>query len=157
MTTFTIVRAEAGEKLGAIRELFREYAGSLSFSLCFQNFDEELAALPGDYASPSGALFLALFGHEAVGCVALRRLGSGTGEMKRLYVRPQYRGFGLGRLLCKTLIAEARELGYDRLRLDTVESQMREAVALYRKAGFQDIAPYRPNPLDGVLYMELKL
>jgi ribosomal protein S18 acetylase RimI-like enzyme len=125
--------------------------------LCFQSFDEELKNLPGAYAAPSGRLLLAQYGEQAAGCVALRKLEANVCEMKRLYVRPAYRGTGLGRILVERVIAEARTIGYERMRLDTVASSMQDAIALYRKLGFREIAPYRDNPIEGALYMELLL
>ena len=139
------------------RELFLEYARSLGFSLCFQNFDKELAELPGDYEPPSGRLLLATYETELAGCVALHKLDEEICEMKRLYVRPKFRGKGLGRALAETIINEARAIGYKRMRLDTVEPVMKDAVAMYRRVGFKEIAPYRPNPMPGTLYMELGL
>lgn len=151
------VQAESAEQIATVRELFLEYAQSLGFSLCFQGFDKELAGLPGDYAPPDGRLLLADFGGEVAGCVALHKIDDLTCEMKRLYVRPQFRGKGLGKVLAERIIHEAREIGYKKLRLDTVEPVMRTAVAMYRQLGFQEIAPYRPNPIEGALYMELEL
>jgi putative acetyltransferase len=137
--------------------LFLEYARSLGFSLCFQNFDKELAELPGEYAPPDGRLLLAEYGGELAGCVALHRLEPETCEMKRLYLRPKFRGKGLGRVLAERIIGEAREIGYKRMRLDTVEPVMKDAVAMYRRFGFREISPYRANPMPGTLYMELDL
>jgi putative acetyltransferase len=139
------------------RELFLEYAKSLGFSLCFQDFDKELAELPGDYAPPDGRLLLAEFEGTLAGCVALHKLEQHICEMKRLYLRPSFRGKGLGRMLAETIIAEARSLGYRHLRLDTVEPVMKDAVAMYRRFGFREIAPYRSNPMAGAMYMELDL
>ena len=153
----TIFQAESAAQLAAVRELFGEYARSLNFSLCFQNFDRELAELPGDYSPPEGRLLLADFRGETAGCVALHPWKAGVCEMKRLYLRPQFRGKGLGRILAETVIAEARKIGYQRMRLDTVEPVMADAVAMYRKLGFRPIAPYRANPMPGTLYMELEL
>lgn len=140
-----------------MRALFLEYADSLGFSLCFQSFDQELAGLPGDYAPPQGRLLLARTGGEAAGCVALHALEPGVCEMKRLYVRPRYRARGLGKALLNTVLSEARAIGYHRMRLDTVESVMQDAVRMYRAYGFREIAPYRENPIAGALYMELSL
>jgi len=150
-------QAESLAQLAQARELFLEYAQSLGFSLCFQNFDQELADLPGDYAPPEGRLLLAQLDGQLAGCVALHKLEPGICEMKRLYLRPQFRGKGLGRALADSIIAEARQIGYLRMRLDTVEPVMKDAVAMYRKLGFREIAPYCPNPMAGVVYMELQL
>jgi putative acetyltransferase len=152
-----LIQAESPSQIAQARELFLEYAQSLGFSLCFQNFDQELAKLPGDYAPPDGRLLLAECEGELAGCVALHKLDQSICEMKRLYLRPQFRGKGLGRALAEGIIAEARQIGYQRMRLDTVEPVMKDAVAMYRRFGFKDIAPYRPNPNPGVLYLELQL
>jgi|SRR5437867_2491647 len=152
-----IVQVDLTEQVSAVRELFLEYARSLNFSLCFQSFEKELAELPGDYTPPDGRLLLATYDSQPAGCVALHKLDQGICEMKRLYVRPGFRGKGLGRVLAERVVADAREIGYKRLRLDTVEPVMRDAVALYRKLGFREIAPYRENPIEGALYMELEL
>jgi len=147
--------------MAQVRELFLEYAGSLGFSLCFQNFDKELAELPGSYAPPEGRLLLAYFETKLAGCVALHALDSGTDgarvcEMKRLYLRPQFRGRGVGLALVESITAEAHALGYASMRLDTVEPVMKSAVAMYRRVGFREIAPYCANPMEGAVYMELK-
>jgi putative acetyltransferase len=155
--TLIFAQVKSALQIAQARELFLEYAQSLGFSLCFQNFDQELAELPGDYAPPAGRLLLAEFDAQLAGCVALHKLDSAVCEMKRLYLRPQFRGRGLGRLLAEKIIAEARLIGYERMRLDTVEPVMKDAVAMYRRFGFKDIAPYCPNPNPGVLYMELQL
>jgi GNAT superfamily N-acetyltransferase len=152
-----IVEAEDPASVESVRTLFAEYAVSLGFSLCFQNFDQELAGLPGSYRRPDGRLLLARMGDADIGCVALRRIGPQTCEMKRLYVRLAMRARGVGRHLAGAAIAAAREIGYAKMRLDTVEPLMPEAVALYRQLGFHPIDPYTPNPLDGALYMELDL
>jgi ribosomal protein S18 acetylase RimI-like enzyme len=152
-----MVQAETATQVAQARELFLEYAQSLGFSLCFQNFDAELAGLPGDYAPPDGRLLLATVEDQLAGCVALHKLDSNTCEMKRLYLRPQFREKGLGRALTNRIITEARQIGYHRMRLDTVEPVMKDAVAMYRKLGFREIDPYRANPMAGALYMELDL
>jgi putative acetyltransferase len=151
------VQVQSDSQIEQVRQLFLEYARSLGFSLCFQNFDQELANLPGDYSPPYGKLLLAEFEGELAGCVALHKLENEICEMKRLYLRPQFRGKGLGRALATRIIAEARDLGYSRLRLDTVESAMQDAVAMYLKLGFRKIDPYCENPMPSALYMELVL
>ena len=153
----SIQQAESPAQMGQARELFLEYAQSLGFSLCFQNFDKELAELPGDYAPPGGRLLLAEIKGELAGCVAMHKFQDGICEMKRLYLRPKFRGKGLGRVLAETVITEASKQGYRSMRLDTVGPVMTDAVAMYRKLGFREIAPYRPNPMPGTLYMELEL
>jgi ribosomal protein S18 acetylase RimI-like enzyme len=154
-----LFRATLPEHIEQIRALFLEYGSSLGFSLCFQSFDEELKSLPGAYSPPSGRLLLARCGDHAGGCIALRRIEAGICEMKRLYVRPGDRGLGLGlgRMLVELLIAEARAIGYERMRLDTVGSAMQDAIALYRRVGFKEIAPYSNIPIESALWMELVL
>jgi ribosomal protein S18 acetylase RimI-like enzyme len=154
---FSFAQAESPAQISQARELFLEYAQSLGFSLCFQNFDKELANLPGDYAPPEGRLLLAEYDHQLAGCVALHKLAPGICEMKRLYLRPQFRGKGLGRALADRIISEARQIGYQGMHLDTVEPVMKDAVGMYRKLGFKEIAPYCTNPVAGALYMELQL
>jgi putative acetyltransferase len=156
------LQADSPGQVAQARELFLEYAKSLGFSLCFQNFDQELAGLPGDYAPPDGRLLLAYHENRLAGCVALHKFEGEIGgvkicEMKRLYLRPQFRGKGVGMALVVSVIDEARKVGYARMRLDTVEPIMKNAVAIYRRFGFREIAPYRPNPIEGALYMELEL
>ena len=153
----SIQQAASPAQIGQARELFLEYAQSLGFSLCFQHFDKELAELPGDYAPPSGRLLLAEFEGELAGCVALHKFEANICEMKRLYLRPKFRGKGLGRVLAETIIAAAQTIGYKTMRLDTVEPVMKNAVAMYGRLGFREIAPYRANPMPGTLYMELEL
>jgi ribosomal protein S18 acetylase RimI-like enzyme len=149
--------------IDSIAGLFREYAASLGFSLDYQDFESELAALPGKYAPPQGALLLARVEGEAAGAVALRRLGPGTCEMKRLYVRPRHRGERLGngqsigRSLAYRIVDAARAAGYRRLRLDTIGDRMEAAIKLYRSMGFVEIAPYYQSPVPGTVYMELVL
>lgn len=152
----TLRLAQTPEDVETARLLFKEYAASLGFDLCFQGFDRELAGLPGEYAPPAGRLLLLVEDGRAAGCVALRRFGPDACEMKRLYVRPEFRGRSLGRELTEAAIREARGLGYARLILDTVPF-MAAAIALYRALGFHEIAPYRPNPIPGALFFELRL
>ena len=152
-----MMQAETPAQIAQARELFLEYAQSLGFSLCFQNFDRELAGLPGDYAPPGGRLLLAEYRGQLAGCVALHQLAPGVCEMKRLYLRPQFRGKGLGRVLAETVIAAARSTSCRKMRLDTVEPVMPNAVAMYRRLGFKEIEPYCANPMEGALYMELEL
>jgi len=136
--------------------LFREYSKLVAEALCFQNFGQELEALPGVYAPPGGALWIARDAGVAAGCVALRRLDSGTGEMKRMYVREPYRRSGLGRRLAFEAIGAARNLGYKRLVLDTLP-KLTNAIALYRDLGFRETGPYLACPTPGAVCFELKL
>ncbi len=154
----TIIRlAHSDSDLAAIKALFLEYAESLGFSLCFQGFDQELATLPGRYAPPAGRLLLAVLDDVPVGCVGVRALEeAGVCEMKRLYVRPAGRGHGLGWELACAAVAAAREIGYRRMRLDTLASMV-SADAIYRRLGFRPIEPYYHNPHPEVRYFELDL
>ena len=152
-----LIQVESGERVQQARGLFEEYAAWLGFNLCFQNFDKELSELPGDYAPPNGCLLLAVENDQVAGCVALRKIGKGIGEMKRLYVRPEFRGKGLGRTLTETIIETARGLGYQRLRLDTLPGKMDQAIAMYRSLGFKDIERYYNNPYEAAAFMELIL
>jgi putative acetyltransferase len=154
-----IRRAVTAAEIAQARVLFEEYAASIGVDLCFQNFSEELATLPGAYAPPRGALLLAGTALRPSGCVALRPLPDGdplTGEMKRLYVRPDARGSGLGRSLALQTIAEASAIGYRELKLDTLPT-MAAARTLYASLGFRECAAYYRNPIDGVVYMSLAL
>lgn len=151
-----LVPALSATEVAACRELFTEYQRGLGVSLCFQGFDAELAGLPGDYAPPRGRLVLALIAGRPAGCVALRPLSHRDAEMKRLYVRPAHRATGLGRALALHVIAEARSIGYEALKLDTLP-QMTAAQRLYEKLGFRDAAPYNDNPVSGVRFMALDL
>jgi ribosomal protein S18 acetylase RimI-like enzyme len=139
-----------------VRSLFEEYAASLGFDLGFQDFERELRELPGEYAPPRGALLLARSGARAIGCVGVRPLAAETCEMKRLYVRAEHRGSGAGRALAEAAIRAGGELGYARMRLDTVPS-MGAARALYRALGFREIPSYRYNPVPGTAFMEIEL
>jgi putative acetyltransferase len=152
-----IRQAESSADFLLVRELFLEYAQSLGFSLCFQDFDKELETLPGKYAPPTGRLLLGEYDDQPAGCAALRPLDKKICEMKRLYVRPNFRGKHFGGKLAAELIQQARSIGYKRMRLDTVEPLMTAAVAMYREMGFQSIPPYCENPNPGTLYMELEL
>jgi putative acetyltransferase len=152
-----LVQAESPVQVAQARELFQEYAQSLGVNLCFQNFEEELSGLPGHYAPPEGRLWLAECDGQLAGCAALHPWEPGICEMKRLYLRPWFRGKGLGRVIAEKIITDARTIGYQRMRLDTIEPIMKDAVGMYRKLGFREIAPYRPNPIAGAMYMELQL
>jgi len=151
------LQASTPEQIQQARELFLEYQRWLGVDLCFQSFERELAELPGDYAPPGGRLLLVLLDDKVAGCVALHRLGEGLCEMKRLYLRPEFQGRGLGRQMVEWLIDEARRLGYRRMRLDTIAAKMQSAVRLYRALGFREIAAYRTNPEPSAMYMELDL
>ena len=150
-----IVPATAARDLEDVRLLFGEYAGLVAEALCFQNFDQELEALPGQYAPPGGALLIARDGDLAAGCVALRRCDATSGEMKRMYVREQYRGSGLGRRLAIAVIEEAKQRGYTRVLLDTLP-KLAPAIALYRDLGFRETGPYLESPTPGALCFELR-
>jgi len=151
-----IFQAVTDDHMEIARSLFLEYARSLHFDLCFQDFDKEMESLPGEYAQPEGRLLLAEYYGETVGCIAMRKLEDGICEMKRLYVKPEYRHFKIGRTLTEILITEAKLAGYANMRLDTIPT-MQAAIELYKSLGFQEIEPYRFNPVPGALYMELAL
>ena len=139
-----------------VRELFREYWTSFGFSPCFQGFETEVAGLPGAYVPQGGALVLALIDGHAAGCAALRRFDAQRCEAKRLYVRPQFRGQGVGRALLDWVIAEARTMGYREIAGDTIP-QMAVALAMYDRAGFERTGPYAEAPTPGAIYLRLKL
>jgi putative acetyltransferase len=157
--SFTITQAQSAEDLESIQTLFQAYATGLGLDISFQNFDHELANLPGKYAPPKSALLLAksTTSGEAIGCIGLRPLDmESTCEMKRLYVSPAGRGTGVGRALAEAIIVEAKRLGYGRMVLDTLGS-MTTPLKLYRGLRLKDIEPYYHNPLADVVYLELKL
>lgn len=152
-----LIQTQTAEQLEEARRLFREYAQWLQIDLCFQNFAAELANLPGEYAPPDGCLLLAYDDGRLAGCVALRKIGPGACEMKRLFLRDEFRGRGFGRQMIEAIIKEARTIGYQRMRLDTLPPKMNDAIALYKSYGFKEIAPYNHNPVPGAMFMELDL
>ena len=154
--TFELVPVCSANSLRQTHELFVEYEQAIGVNLCFQDFQQELADLPGRYAPPEGRLLIALSATGPAGCVALRKIGAGSCEMKRLYVRRAFRGQGLGRKLASAIIDEARQMGYATLRLDTLAS-MKEAIALYRSLGFKNSRAYCYNPCADAVYLQLKL
>jgi ribosomal protein S18 acetylase RimI-like enzyme len=151
-----LLQAESQQHIDTARTLFREYESWLDEDLCFQSFEAEVRDLPGRYAPPGGRLLLAYADGEPAGCVAMRKIGDGTCEMKRLFVRPQFQGRGIGRLLVDSIIESARAAGYGKMRLDTYPPKMAKAVEMYRSHGFYLIDAYYENPHD-VLFMERKL
>jgi putative acetyltransferase len=152
----SLVQASSTRCRGRVRDLFTEYAASLGVDVCVQQFEQELAGFPGRYGPPEGRLLIATYAQHDAGCVALRNIGERLCEMKRLYVRPAFRGKGIGRCLAESIMAEAREIGYQRMRLDTLPS-MKEALALYRSIGFHEIEPYGEHPIGGTICFELNL
>lgn len=151
-----IIRADSEEYLSEGRELLKEYAASLGFDLHFQEFQKELTEFPGEYAPPSGRFLLVMQDDQPAGSVALRKISDSVCEMKRLFVRPEFRKKGIGRKLTEAVIDEARKMGYGHMRLDTVPF-MKEAIALYLSLGFKEIESYRYNPIEGARFMELEL
>jgi GNAT superfamily N-acetyltransferase len=156
MAAPSLSQATTAADIALARELFLEYQAGLGISLCFQGFDAELAALPGSYVPPAGRLLIARLEGAVAGCGALRPLPGGDGELKRVYVRPAFRGHGVGLALCEALIEAAREAGHARLVLDTLPA-MREAQALYSRLGFVDTTPYTANPIEGARFLSLAL
>jgi ribosomal protein S18 acetylase RimI-like enzyme len=148
--------AQTKLEIERVRNLFLEYETFLDADLCFQSFKEELASLPGKYSPPNGNLLIAVDGEKMVGCVAIRGLDENICEMKRLYVKPETRGTGIGRLLAQNIIKIAVELGYSLMRLDTLD-RLTEAMNLYESLGFRRIEPYYENPIPGAVYWELEL
>ena len=156
MISIISVGRENTDAAAKAKSLFKEYAASLNFDLCFQDFDRELEEFPVQYSPPDGSLFLAVENNIAVGCIGIRRLEDRVCEMKRLYVKPCFRGTGAGRMLAEKSIEAARSLNYKLMRLDTLPS-MTNANRLYVSLGFKRIEPYRYNPIKGAVYMELDL
>jgi len=152
-----IKQVTSAEDIEAAKALFREYETWFGMSLCFQGFEEELANLPGKYAPPDGRLYLAYVDEELAGCIALRKFEDDVCEMKRLFLRKNARGYGLGKELIEKLIDEALAIGYAKMRLDTYPPKMGKAVKLYESHGFRPIEKYYDNPHEGVLFMELDL
>jgi len=152
----TVLHAVSSEDFEDARRLFKEYVSSLGVDLSFQNFERELKELPGEYSEPDGCILLAFLNSTLAGCVALRPLSSEICEMKRMYVRPKFRGQGRGRRLSQDVIMEARKRGYKKMRLDSLPT-MKAAQALYRSLGFKEIDAYRLNPIQGAMFMELEL
>ena len=152
-----LLQARTPEDIADVRRLFRTYADWLEVDFCFQGFERELAELPGCYAPPAGRLLIARVGGEVVGCVGLRPLETSVCEMKRLWVEPGFAGYGVGRALAEAIVAAARQIGYRRMRLDTIPARMPAAQHLYAALGFRQIPAYYDNPLAGVVMLELEL
>lgn len=157
MTSLQISHIRNDNDIATVRELFREYEDKMGLDLCFQGFEAELASLPGNYAEPSGRLLIAAIDDSVAGCIALKKVDAETCEMKRLFVREEFRGQRIGIALIERLIADAREIGYKRLRLDTFPPIMSKAVELYRSYGFREIEPYNSDPHPDLLFMEMDL
>ncbi|MGI8466880.1 MAG: GNAT family N-acetyltransferase [Pyrinomonadaceae bacterium] len=157
MHMIEILPAETSEQIEQARMLFREYETWIDLNLCFQNFDGEVANLPGKYAAPDGRLLLAFSDGKLAGCAALRKLEDKICEMKRLFVRDEFQGLGIGKMLVEKIIEEACRAAYEKMRLDTFPPKMSKAVRLYESYGFREIPPYYHNPYDEVLFMEKDL
>ena len=157
MTPLKFAQAASANDIDHVRTLFKEYEQSIGVSLCFQNFEQELARLPGDYAPPLGRLLLVRVEDQIAGCIALRKVDDSTCEMKRLYLRPEFRGKGLAGQIVNRIIHEAKQIGYSKMRLDTIPGRMDQAIKLYRSIGFKEIPAYYDSPFTDTLYMELDL
>jgi len=155
MTLALTTPADPGE-IAIVRDLFREYQRSIGTDLCFQNFEAELAGLPGAYSGPRGRLYLGFSSGQPACCAALRPAEGNAAEMKRLFVRPDFRGLGYGWILARAIIADAKAMGYGRLVLDTLPT-MKAAQSMYEALGFRDIAPYTFNPIAGTRFMGIEL
>ncbi|NPV91699.1 MAG: GNAT family N-acetyltransferase [Firmicutes bacterium] len=151
-----VIRVQSEEQVSSVRELIREYTFSLGVDLHFQGLAQELAGLPGEYSEPDGGLLAVDMNGRLIGCVALRKLEPRICEMKRMYVKPEFRGRGIGRMLAEAVVQNAREIGYEKMRLDTL-SRLEDAISLYTSMGFQEIEPYIYNPLPGVRFLELNI
>lgn len=154
---YEIIQVTTKAHINESKTLFLEYSNWLGELFCFQGFDEELAALPGKYAPPEGRLYLVISRGAPAGCIAMRKIADGICEMKRLYLRPGARGLGIGKKLVELVISDAKNIGYNKMRLDTLPDKMKEAQKLYKSTGFYEIKPYYNNPIEGVVYMELEL
>lgn len=154
---YEIFEVNSPELIEETRLLFKEYEKWLDVSLCFQGFEEELRSLPGKYAPPDGRLYIVKYDNKFSGCIALRKLENGICEMKRLYLREELRGKGIGRKLVEKIINDAKEIGYEKMRLDTIKEKMPNAVDMYERYGFVKIERYYDNPNQHTLFMELKL
>lgn len=154
MLTYKISKTE--QDYNDAKDLFLKYANSLNFELCFQNFEKEISDLPAQYSEPTGCIIICYEDDNPIGCVGLRKFSEGICEMKRLYLRNNARGKGIGRVLAEKIVEKAKELGYRKMQLDTIET-MKEAISLYKSMRFKEISPYRFNPVKGVIYMELEL
>jgi ribosomal protein S18 acetylase RimI-like enzyme len=154
---YEIIQATEKEHISEIKTLFLEYSNWLGELFCFQGFEEELASLPGKYASPSGRLYLVFSDGKSAGCIGIRKIDDEVCEMKRLYVRPEARGLGIGKKLVDLVVSDAKQIGYKKMLLDTLPHKMQQAQKLYRDAGFYGIDAYYANPIKGVMYMELDL
>lgn len=152
-----IIQVSSNQEIETVKTLFLEYATWLGFELCFQGFDEELATLPGKYAPPNGRLYIVQDDDKIAGCIALREFKTGISEMKRLYVKPEFRGKGIGNIMVEKVIQDAIEIGYKKMLLDTIGDKMSSAIKIYKSFGFKEIPAYYKNPEKGVVYMELDL